>query len=214
MTASQYRKTAWSKLSGNWTNAVVVMLIYTAIMGVLGGLSAIGVGAIAILLVTGPLALGLAALFLKISNGEKYEIVEMFDGFKTNFVNSFVLALLMEIFIFLWTLLFVIPGIVATYSYSMSFYILNDNPEMSANEARKASIELMRGHKWQLFCLDLSFIGWIILSILTFGILFLWVEPYMQVAHAEFYKEITGKNNAKAETLEEDPFAEVNAENA
>ena len=93
----------------------------------------------------------------------------------------------------LWSLLFVIPGIIATYSYSMSFYILRDNPDMDANAARKASIEMMKGNKWKLFCLELSFIGWMLLSMLTFGILLLWVGPYMETAKAAFYEELKAK---------------------
>ena len=77
----------------------------------------------------------------------------------------------------------------------MSYYILKDNPGMDANEARKASIEMMKGHKWQLFCLEFSFIGWIILSILTFGILTLWVGPYMETAKAAFYEELKANQN-------------------
>ena len=72
----------------------------------------------------------------------------------------------------------------------MSYYILKDNPNMSGDEARKASIEMMKGHKWELFCLEFSYIGWILLSILTFGILTLWVNPYMEVAKVAFYENL------------------------
>ena len=77
-----------------------------------------------------------------------------------------------------------------SYAYSMSYYILKDNPELSANEARKQSIEMMRGNKWRLFCLDFSFIGWSLLSMFTFGILMLWVTPVMQASHAAFYESL------------------------
>ncbi len=74
----------------------------------------------------------------------------------------------------------------------MSPYILIDNPVMTAGEARRKSMEIMKGNKWKLFCLQFSFIGWILLSILTFGILFLWVIPAMEMSKIAFYKEISG----------------------
>ena len=100
--------------------------------------------------------------------------------------------LLMGIFVFLWTLLFIIPGIIAAYSYAMTPYILADNPELSAREAIKMSKEMMRGNKWRLFCLGFSFIGWIILGAFTFGIGYLWLNPYIAAANADFYREISG----------------------
>ena len=77
----------------------------------------------------------------------------------------------------------------------MSYYILAENPEMSQSEARKESMRIMQGHKWQLFCLNFSFIGWYILVGLTFGILTFWVTPYMQTATAAFYENIKNSNN-------------------
>ena len=94
------------------------------------------------------------------------------------------------------------PGIIKYYEYSMSYYILLENPQMRHQEARRASIKLMDGNKARLFCLHLSFIGWVILSAFTFGILLLWVVPYIETAQAAFYREIcrekTGKINAQA----------------
>ena len=86
----------------------------------------------------------------------------------------------------------------------MSYYILIDNPGLSANEARKRSMAMMRGNKWRLFCLDFSFIGWIVLCVLTFGILVFWVAPYQEAARAEFYQDLikgteTTANTAAAE---------------
>lgn len=86
--------------------------------------------------------------------------------------------------------MFLIPGIIKAYSYSMSYFVLTDHPELSANEARKRSMQLMRGKKWKLFCLQISFIGWGFLILLTLGILSFWVVPYMQTATAEFYTDL------------------------
>ena len=187
MKARDFRAKAWAACKGNWGVAILSIIIVGIITGICGVIPA--VGGLITLVITGPLALGLVVVFSKLVKGEKAEIVNVFDGFK-NFVNSFLLYILISIFTFLWSLLFVIPGIVMGYAYSMSFYILKDNPELSANEARKQSIEMMRGNKWRLFCLDFSFIGWALLSILTFGILMLWVSPVMEASHAAFYESL------------------------
>lgn len=187
MKARDFRAKAWAACKGNWGVAILSIIIVGIISGICGVIPA--VGSLITLVITGPLMLGLVVVFSKLIKGEKAEIANLFDGFK-NFVNSFLLYILNSLFTLLWSLLFVIPGIVMSYAYSMSFYILKDNPELSANEARKQSIEMMRGNKWRLFCLDLSFIGWALLSILTFGILMLWVSPVQQASHAAFYESL------------------------
>ena len=101
--------------------------------------------------------------------------------------------LLEAVYLFLWGLL-IIPAFIKPFSYSMAFYILADNPEMSANDAITQSRKMMDGYKWKLFCLHFSFIGWHILAVLTCGILYLWLAPYIQASVAEFYKDINRKN--------------------
>ncbi len=100
--------------------------------------------------------------------------------------------LLQGIYVFLWSLLLIIPGIVAGYSYAMTDYILAENPNMAATEAIERSKAMMNGNRWRLFCLQFSFIGWSILASLTFGIGNLWLTPYRQAATAAFYREISG----------------------
>ena len=78
----------------------------------------------------------------------------------------------------------------------MSYFILADDPNIPANEARKRSMEMMRGNKWRLFCLDFSFFGWILLSILTLGVLYFWIIPYIQTARAEFYQDLLAREYA------------------
>ena len=105
----------------------------------------------------------------------------------------FLLAqLLMNLFITLWSLLFVIPGIIAAFAYSQTIYIMLDNPQISPLEAIGASKQLMRGHKFEYFTLQLSFLGWAYLSIFTFGLLGIWLNPYMQVTMANYYNALTG----------------------
>jgi uncharacterized membrane protein len=102
-----------------------------------------------------------------------------------------VLNLLIGVFVMLWSLLFVIPGIMAAYSYRLAPYILLDNPEIGGREAIRRSKALMRGHRWDLFLCDLSFIGWALLTALTAGILSVWVVPYQSTTYARFYDVLT-----------------------
>jgi len=121
----------------------------------------------------------------------------MFAGFN-DFGDAFVLYLLQLIFTFLWILLLIIPGIIKSYAYSMSYYIRMDK-KLSPNECITESRRIMNGHKWELFCLRFSYIGWFILCALTLGILSLWVIPRFNQAHYEFYLHITGQDVAPAQ---------------
>ncbi|MBE6620456.1 MAG: DUF975 family protein [Ruminococcaceae bacterium] len=184
MFAKDYRRQAWGRLSGNWGVAILAYLLYSLIIG---ALSTTGIGS---LILAGPLYAGLIAVFVQLARTGSTKIEGMFENLTKGFVNKMLTYILVQVYTFLWALLFIIPGIVKGYSYSMAFYIMNDNPEMGANEAITRSREMMNGHKWQLFCLHFSFIGWILLSILTFGILTIFVAPYMQAAEAEFYENL------------------------
>ena len=170
----------------------LVFFIYSLIMAACAALSYVVVGAVAVLLLSGPLMLGFTMVCLAVSRRQGASLSKLFEGF-SRFGDSLVLFLLMDIFIFLWSLLLVIPGIIKMYSYSMSWFVLHDRPDLTGNEARKRSMYLMRGHKWRLFCLDFSFLGWYLLSALTLGILAFWVTPYHMTARAEFYQELLGE---------------------
>ena len=184
MFARDYRHAAWNKLSGNWSTVVVAYLIYSLLLGVL---SYTGIGS---LLLSGVLAIGMCVITLQISRMGKSGIESIFDGFRKGLGNNIVAGILVQIFTFLWALLFIIPGIVKSYSYAMTYYILADNPDMAPTDAITESRKMMDGNKWRLFCLDLSFIGWYLLSILTLGILALWISPYNMMARAEFYESL------------------------
>ena len=115
---------------------------------------------------------------------------KMFSVFSNgNYVRALSVSLLTFVYILLWTLLFIIPGIVKAYSYSMTYYIAKDHPEMSAEECVHESRMMMQGYKAKLFLLDLSYIGWILLGCLTLGILLLWVGPKIETAHVHFYED-------------------------
>ena len=131
-------------------------------------------------------------------------IETMFSRFNT--IKTAIAAnLLRALYVTLWTLVFVIPGIVAGYSYAMVNYVMAENPGLTAREALRESKRLMDGNRFRLFCLELSFIGWIVLGILTFGIALLWIIPYMQTTLAAFYRDISG-TSASGDTPKNDPF--------
>ena len=98
--------------------------------------------------------------------------------------------IMIEVFTFLWSLLFVIPGIIKAFSYSMAYYVKIDHPEYDWNACIKESMRIMDGHKMELFVLMLSFIGWTIVGLCACGIGLLWVEPYIETAYANFYNSI------------------------
>lgn len=163
------------------------------------------IGTIITLLVSGPLTFGMAAFFIRLTRKREADLGELFSGFKKCFGESVLLTILIAIFTFLWALLFIIPGIIAGLRYGMAYYILVDNPGMSAKDALNQSKAMMKGNCGKLFVLNLSFIGWALLCILTLGIGFIFLQPYMEAAVTEFYNEISGKNNEPA--LAEGDFA-------
>ena len=182
MNRRELKTLAKESLKGNWGIAIGAMLIYALISYALG---ATGIGSIFL----GFIVVGYYAVNLKLIRTKTAKIEDLFSGCK-NFVTNFLAYLLMEIFTFLWSLLFIIPGIVKAIAYSMTPYILNDHPEMSATEAITESRKMMNGHKMEYFLLQLSFLGWIILSSFTWGILLLYVMPYMQATSAAFYEKL------------------------
>jgi uncharacterized membrane protein len=193
-TSARIRELARGSLTGNWKTAVIHFLLYYVIVIVIGALSRIpAIGWIVSVLLTGPMMYGLYAYFLELSRGKVPLTETLFSGFG-RFVDTFLLNLLMSIYIFLWALLLIIPGIIAALRYSQAYYILKDNPGISAMEAISRSKEMMDGHKGRLFVLVLSFIGWFLLSCITFGIGFLWLAPYFYTATGHFYNDLISRS--------------------
>ncbi|MDO4554777.1 MAG: DUF975 family protein [Lachnospiraceae bacterium] len=157
---------------------------------VMGILSMALVWSILILIIGGAVKLGYAEFNLNVVDQREVHFGDLFGGF-SRFGQAFLLQLLVTIFVSLWTLLFIIPGIIAAYRYSMAFFILAEHPEMSAMDALRESKQMMAGNKWRLFCLQFSFIGWMILGVITCGIGLLWVNPYLNAAVAAFYRDIS-----------------------
>ncbi len=176
-TNAEFRAMAREQLKGNWLNPILANIVYGLVTGLLCFVG---------FFVIGPLELGLAKYFLKFKRKEDAMIEDLFGGFKL-FGKAFFLQLLIWFFTSLWICLFVIPGFVAQLRYSMAFYILYDNPDLTAREALRKSKQMMRGHKGQLFVLGLSFIGWGLLCILTLNIGLFWLVPYIKLSCANFY---------------------------
>ena len=113
----------------------------------------------------------------------------------SDYVRNAVSILLVYLSTLLWTLLFIVPGIIKGLAYSLTPFIVKDNPQLSPNQAINLSMKMMKGHKFDLFYLYLSFIGWILLAMLTLGIGLLWVIPYMQTSMAAFYLDVKNDYN-------------------
>ena len=144
------------------------------------------------ILVFNPLIVGCYRFFLQNSRGGA-ELNELGAGFRDDWGNVILVMFLRNLFIALWSLLLVIPGIIKAYSYRLVPYLLKDHPELSGTEAITLSRKMMNGHKADAFVLDLSFLGWLLLSALTAGILHIfYVGPYIAATDAELYKAIAG----------------------
>lgn len=185
---SELRAVSRTTLSGNWVMAALATLVYLLIAG---GVSSIPVaGSVLAIIITYPLAYGFAILFLDLfREGKPIDIGKLFDGFK-DFGRVWGTLILVAIYTILWTCLLIIPGIVKSYSYALTPFILKDEPELKYNAAIEKSMHMMNGYKMKLFLLDLSFIGWMILSVLTLGIGLLFLQPYMNTARAAFYEDL------------------------
>ena len=186
-------------LAGNWGPAIGTVAVYMIISVVIQNIPYVGM--IASLFITGPLVLGLAIFFLNYSRKEEANVNQLFDGFK-NYGRSLGCYLLLVLYVLLWTLLFIIPGIIAQIGYSQVWFILSEDDEIEPNDALKKSKEMMYGYKMQFFLLGLSFIGWILLGVLTCGIGLLWVVPYIQTANAKFYEDLKSNYKSNSETIE------------
>ncbi len=175
-----YRATEGLVLMGIWA--------YAAFMGLIITLVRMFVGTI--------VQVGYARFNLELLDGEAKDTSALFRYFHW-WKNLFVAGFLQGLYILLWTLLLIIPGIVAGYRYAMTSFILAENPDMPASEAIDRSKELMNGRKFELFWLDVTFIGWVILSAFAMGIGDLWLNPYRYTSHAAFYRDITAPKAAE-----------------
>ncbi|HLV30446.1 MAG TPA: DUF975 family protein [Chitinispirillaceae bacterium] len=187
MPSGSVKEKAKASLHGQWNRSALAVFVFGILSS--GVYSIPALGWIISLAVSGPLTLGITVFFLNISRKRSSRIEDLLCGFK-DFKRSCITNLLMILYVVLWSILFIIPGIIATLSYSLIFYILADNPEISSCDAISRSKELMQGHKTELLLLYLSFIGWGLLCLLSFGIGFFWLAPYTNTSVAHFYRKI------------------------
>ena len=181
----QVNEPALEALIPLFVGVFVGVLIYAAIAIVIGSVVSIGYAEFNLDMVDG-LKPGIGTLF------------SHFGRIKTAVGAS----LLIFLRVFVGMIFFFIPGIIASLKYSIVFYIIAENPDITAREALARSREIMWGNKWRCFCLGLSFIGWDLLSVLTLGLASLWVGPYRQAAYASFYREVSGSDFAISRFIE------------
>ena len=215
MEAKELRRIARENLQGNYWVSVAVALVAGLLGGaiaggsisftvdedlmyylprfvqtVLGSLAGIGTGlSLVQFLAGGTVQLGYAKYLLSQHNRTERDFSDLLSEIN-RFGQGFLQSFLRGLYIILWGLLLIIPGIIKALAYSMTPFIMSENPEMTASEAITASKELMDGHKWDLFCLALSFIGWDLLCVLTLGIGNIFLRPYREAAYAAFYCSI------------------------
>jgi len=232
MNASELRLKARESLKGNYWYAVMVAFV-AAIFGALminGGSYSVNIeeratelfgnlptivktyliiaastaGAINFVafILGGVVQLGYAQYLLKQQDREVNSVKDLFSQFD-RFSQGFLQAFLRGLYTFLWALLFVIPGIVKSFGYAMTPFLMAEDPNLTAKEAIKLSQERMMGHKGELFCLGLSFIGWSLLAALTGGIGNIFLNPYMNAAYAAFYRDKISPKTAVTYTYTE-----------
>lgn len=203
-----YKNAALAALKGKWAYAVIASVIYVLIAFLCTGNDTIGkllhfqpgllytlTGASLLItfFVYMPLTAGYDnAMRKNLDTGDYSFTSNMFGIALDGYLHKVWTLFLMEVKILLWALLLIVPGIIKSFAYAMTPYILVDHPEYSASEAIAASEEMMKGHKFDLFWLYLSFIGWIFLAIITCGIGFFWLMPYITSAQAGFYNDLKG----------------------
>lgn len=217
MRICEVRKEARERLAGNWNKAALAVLVFIIVLAALGSpgilssiltnpmlvgtLNPFSTGALIMRLsgipisvfVIYPLMFGFYITFWELSRGNVRKSLTcdiFYYGFGWRYWRGLGCYLLVLIFIFLWFLLLVIPGIIMTFAYSMSFYVAKDHPELSVIDCIRMSRAMMKGYKWKLFVLYLSFLGWLLLSVLTAGIGLLWLIPYMHTSLGRFYETI------------------------
>ena len=196
-TNQEYKNLALKNLEGKWANVAIATFIYLAITDgvrsifdftIFRGSSYIWSIILTVPLLW-PLLWGYIVFFLRLTRSEDTSLGHLFDGYK-DFVRIFLAMLLTAIATAIVLVLLIIPGIIVSLGLAMTSFILKDNEQISAMDALKQSWEMMDGHKAQLFWLSLSFIGWMILSIFTFGIGFLFLVPYIYTTFAHFYEDL------------------------
>ncbi len=190
--ASAHAGTNYNSYMPNLSNedAVAFFVIFIAMLFFFLLLS------IALTVFFSPVLFGYRRYNLELAGGQKPGIKTLFSLYKGNLGRAFCLIFLRGFFVSLWTLLFIVPGIIASYRYAMADYLMTQDSNLSAMEAIKKSKQMMHGHKMELFLLHVSFIGWILLGMLTCGIGFLWISPYIEQTQTQFFLQLSQSEKA------------------
>lgn len=192
-----------SIFSSEWMKGLLAFVLYSLVNSAIASLS---VGLLNVLL-AGPLSFGFYNCFLLLARKQHTDVASsLFGGFEKDFINSVVTSIVISFAVSLGYFFFIVPGIIVQLMLSMTFYIRVDHPELSIFDALGRSVELMKGNKWRLFKLYFSFIGWHIVGMLTFGIGYLWITPYIQTAEATFYKTLVDVEEPEIEDPEAQPI--------
>jgi len=205
-TSSEYRDAGSKALTGKWSDYIILTLIYCIIISIVsacgnffpnnGVLLAISSFSGILLL---PMQWSYEVTFLcRNRNNEKPKVQDLFEGYK-DCIRVGGTYLLLAVYVLLWAILLIIPGIMKYYSYSMTSYVLRDNPDLSFDSAIERSMAMMKGKKMKLFLLDLSFIGWFVICLFTLGLGFLILGPYMYMTHSQFYEDLKAEYEGKSE---------------
>ena len=192
MNRAELKERAKKVLNGKVFILFLILIVPSIVFSLV---SATGYGAIVTILLAGALEYALAVIFLgSLRKGGNPKFEDLLVGFKdNNFGRTLEAYVRMVVFTFLWSLLFFIPGIVKGIAYSQMFYLMADDKNLTAGEAQKKSMDLMNGHKMDYFMLMLSFLPWILLTGITFGLAFIYVGPYLQLTLTAFYDKIKGE---------------------
>ncbi|MBM4169959.1 MAG: DUF975 family protein [Ignavibacteria bacterium] len=177
-------------LRGKWGLAVGATIVYLLVLIPVQLIPVLGF--IAGILIGGPMALGLAIFALALARKQYASVGQIFEGFQ-KFGTALGAYLLQMIFVLLWMLLLIIPGIIAALSYALTYYIIAEDSSIGPLEAITKSKTMMRGNRWKLFCLAFRFFGWALLCVLTLGIGLFWLTPYIYVSFAKFYDDVKGQ---------------------
>ena len=206
-TNQEYKNAALAVLKGNWAPAVVctiVMMVISVGISLLSSSSALVTDPTSTLALVISMAVLLVSLFfllplgfgyyqsfkLLCEEGDNRLTANMFRQAFGIYGRNLAAGLLMILYVFLWTLLFIIPGVIKSFAYAMIPFILKDYPELSANQAISLSQKMMKGHKFDYFWLMLSFIGWYLLGVLSLGLGYLWLIPYCYTSTVGFYEDV------------------------
>ncbi|MCM3717609.1 DUF975 family protein [Fictibacillus phosphorivorans] len=220
MKSKTFKKEAKQQLKGQWGRAAIFTLFFGALYYVIPLLIEINqsggfenwlstdpsegtqASTFIVTLVLLPLYVGYLWTFLSVvRTGERIKFSSLFQAFSeiSMYLKLLGTYLLTMVYLFFWFLLLVVPGIIKAFAYSQTYFVLKDNPEIGINAAITKSRKLMHGYKWKYFVLQLSFIGWILLSIITLGIGFIWLSPYLSTANAAFYNELVKRQSDEEE---------------